>query len=151
MRANIDSLKNKTPAHLLADKTTTLFAGLIHAIVNVTIPPRDQWVVRFSFDRPRPRPPPTDDRHIVREPSPRMCRRFRNRRAKSHGAAGVGGTEGANLAAFCDPSSLPSLPPLIHCLSSFSSDFWGGQWNGATSERRSESVSRSVPLLSVQN
>ena len=79
--------------------------------MNVTIPPRDQWVVRFSFDRPRPRPPPTDDRHIVREPSPRMCRRFRNRRAKSHGAAGVGGTEGANLAAFCDPSSLPSLPP----------------------------------------
>ena len=110
--------------------------------MNVTIPPRDQWVVRFSFDRPRPRPPPTD-RHIVREPSPRMCRRFRNRRAKSHGAAGVGGTEGANLAAFCDPSSLPSLPPLFHCLSSFSSDFWGGQWNGATSERRSESVSQS--------
>ena len=32
MRANIDSLKNETPAHLLADKTTTLFAGLIHAI-----------------------------------------------------------------------------------------------------------------------
>ena len=112
-----------------------IFYGTSHnvfPIVNVTIPPRDQWVVVISYAR--------HGHGNLRRACAGDFAISEQKAAATRVGGREGGNEGARLTAFCAPSlsslrpSLPPLPPLIHCVSS--SDFWGGQWNGGTAFAR---------------